>query len=214
MMSVRQLNSLVRWDSGIDRRPRLCEIQCMFLSEGNFRVAVCGRVSGLDKKQAHCEIRCHQPLVICVRSENDIVAGRTAQAISAGNSSVTNRYRVCASAMTRTCVTKLFIGPPSSSCLKKIINIHTSKIDRASWLIFIKSCVNAGKKSCSVVHDDATVSKYIQTCTPMGRAQAKMTQLEEEQPNANKVVPPTKRGQTRLVWSLFDLNMPTLQAEV
>ena len=48
----------------------------------------------------------------------------------------------------------------------------------------------------------------------MGRAQAKMTQLEEEQPNANKVVPPTKRGQTRLVSSLFVLDMPTLQAEV
>ncbi|CAI5724438.1 unnamed protein product [Hyaloperonospora brassicae] len=81
VMAVGQLKSLVRWDSGIDRRPRLCEIQCMFLSEGNFRVAVCGRVAGLDKKQAGGETWCHQPLYICVRSENDIVAETTARTI-------------------------------------------------------------------------------------------------------------------------------------
>ena len=79
MMVVGQLKSLVRWDSGIDRRPRLREIQCMFLSDGNFRVAVCGRVIGLGEKYVGGEIWCHQPLYVCVRSQDAIIAERTAQ---------------------------------------------------------------------------------------------------------------------------------------
>uniref|UniRef100_A0AAV1TUL4 Trafficking protein particle complex subunit 11 domain-containing protein n=1 Tax=Peronospora matthiolae TaxID=2874970 RepID=A0AAV1TUL4_9STRA len=79
VMVVGQLKSLVRWDSRIDRRPRLREIQCMFLSDGNFRVAVCGRVIGLGEKYVGGEIWCHQPLYVCARSQEAIIAERTAQ---------------------------------------------------------------------------------------------------------------------------------------
>ncbi|KAH7491600.1 hypothetical protein KRP22_002933 [Phytophthora ramorum] len=80
-MVVGLLKAQVRWDGPMDGAAKCHKIQCMFVSEGNFRVTVCGRVLTPDMQQVGGAVWCHQPLHICVRSEDVIVAEKTASII-------------------------------------------------------------------------------------------------------------------------------------
>ncbi|RQM12725.1 hypothetical protein DD237_006114 [Peronospora effusa] len=74
VMVVGKLKAYVQWDDRMDWSTQLHEIQCMFLSEGNFRVTVCGRILSPDMKQVGGEIWCHQSIHVCVRSKDAFVA--------------------------------------------------------------------------------------------------------------------------------------------
>ncbi|CAH0520781.1 unnamed protein product [Peronospora belbahrii] len=78
---VGQLRVDVQWDERMDRSTKFHEIQCMFLSEGNFRVTVCGRVLSSDMKQFGRKIWCHQPIHVCVQSENATVSDKVVTTI-------------------------------------------------------------------------------------------------------------------------------------
>ncbi|KAL3663139.1 hypothetical protein V7S43_011551 [Phytophthora oleae] len=62
------LKTQLLWDGPMDRDAKAHEIQCMFLSEGVFRVAVCGRVLDQEAEGAGGEVWSHQPLHVRVRS--------------------------------------------------------------------------------------------------------------------------------------------------
>ncbi|CAI5746847.1 unnamed protein product [Peronospora destructor] len=81
VMVVGKLKAHVRWDDKMDRSTQRHEIQCMFLSEGNFRVAVCGRILSPDMKQVDGEIWSHQSIHVCVRSKYAFVAEKSATTI-------------------------------------------------------------------------------------------------------------------------------------
>ncbi|KAI9917301.1 hypothetical protein PsorP6_012932 [Peronosclerospora sorghi] len=63
------LKTRIQWNDGMNASTRTHEIQCMFLSEGTFRVTVRGQVLGPDMKPVGAEIWCHQPMQLCVRSK-------------------------------------------------------------------------------------------------------------------------------------------------
>ncbi|OWZ23235.1 hypothetical protein PHMEG_0001898 [Phytophthora megakarya] len=73
VMVVGQLETQVHWDDPKNNDAKVHEIQCMFLSEGNFHVSVCGRVFGPDMKQVGSKIWCHRPMHVCVQSEDAVV---------------------------------------------------------------------------------------------------------------------------------------------
>ncbi|CAI5730664.1 unnamed protein product [Peronospora destructor] len=72
VMVVGKLKAHVRWDDKMDSSTHLHELQCMFLSEGNFRIAVCGRILNPDMKQVDGEIWSHQLIHVCVRSKYEL----------------------------------------------------------------------------------------------------------------------------------------------
>jgi hypothetical protein len=66
VLVVGQLKAQVWWSGPADAAAKLHEVQCMFLSEGNFRVTVCGRVLGPDKQHVGGEVWSHQPINVRV----------------------------------------------------------------------------------------------------------------------------------------------------
>ncbi|ETP40315.1 hypothetical protein F442_12346 [Phytophthora nicotianae P10297] len=70
VMVVGLLKTQVQWDDPMDRRPKFHEVQCLFLSEGSFRVTVCGRVLDEDVKPIGGEVWSHQSMHVRVRSED------------------------------------------------------------------------------------------------------------------------------------------------
>ncbi|GMF32875.1 unnamed protein product [Phytophthora fragariaefolia] len=82
VMVVGLLKTQVMWSGPKDEATKSHNILCMFLSEGNFRVAVCGRLLTANKEQmGDDEIWSHQPLHICVRSEDANTAEKAANII-------------------------------------------------------------------------------------------------------------------------------------
>ncbi|KAE9355712.1 hypothetical protein PR003_g2694 [Phytophthora rubi] len=75
------LKTQVMWSGPMEEAAKSHEVQCMFLSEGNFRVTVCGRLLAADKKRVGGEIWSHQPMHVCVRSEDATDAEKTANII-------------------------------------------------------------------------------------------------------------------------------------
>ncbi|KAE9347257.1 hypothetical protein PF008_g7901 [Phytophthora fragariae] len=75
------LKTQVMWSGPMEEAAKIHEVQCMFLSEGNFRVTVCGRLLAADKKRVGGEIWSHQPMHVCVRSEDATDAEKTANII-------------------------------------------------------------------------------------------------------------------------------------
>ncbi|KAF4029005.1 Transport protein Trs120 or TRAPPC9/TRAPP II complex subunit [Phytophthora infestans] len=70
VMVVGLLKTHVRWDDPTDRSAKFHEVQCVFLSEGNFCVAVCGRVLDQDVKPIGGAVWAHQPMHVRVRSDD------------------------------------------------------------------------------------------------------------------------------------------------
>ncbi|KAK1943543.1 Trafficking protein particle complex II-specific subunit 120 [Phytophthora citrophthora] len=56
------------WNGPMDREAKAHEIQCMFMSEGDFRVAVCGHARNPKVEEAGREVWSHQPLHVRVRA--------------------------------------------------------------------------------------------------------------------------------------------------
>ncbi|KAL7684089.1 putative TRAPP II complex, Trs120 protein [Plasmopara halstedii] len=74
VMVVGLLKTLLKWTNPMDASPKIHEIQCMFLSEGAFRITVCGRMLDVGGKQVGSKIWSHQPLHVRVRSEDALAS--------------------------------------------------------------------------------------------------------------------------------------------
>ncbi|KAG7392758.1 hypothetical protein PHYPSEUDO_014245 [Phytophthora pseudosyringae] len=78
VLVVGLLKTQLQWDDPMDRSAKFHEIQCMFLSEGDFRVTVCGRVLEHGVKQV---VWSHQLMNVRVQAEDAIAEEKTASTI-------------------------------------------------------------------------------------------------------------------------------------